>query len=79
MESFLPFIYPVYHKYLTLEEIKGLVRFYKTPLGRKTISVMPRMTQECMKAGQVWGQSFGAKLDQRVFDRFKKEGIRIDK
>ena len=78
-ESLNPFMYPIYHKYLTLEETNGLIRFYKTPLGRKTISVMPKMTQEGMKAGQAWGQSIGVKLQQRVLDRFKKEGIKIDK
>ena len=77
--SLLPFMYPIYHKYLTLEETNGLIRFYKTPLGRKTISVMPKMTQEGMKAGQAWGQSIGPKFQQRVLDRFKKEGIKIDK
>ncbi len=78
-ESLIPHMYPIYHKYLTLEEIKGLIRFYKTPLGRKTISVMPKMTQESMQAGQAWAQSIAPKLDQRVLDRFKKEGIKIDK
>jgi hypothetical protein len=78
-ESLFPFMYPIYHKYLTLEETNGLIRFYKTPLGRKAISVMPKMTQEGMIAGQEWGQSIGAKFQQRVLDRFKKEGINIDK
>ena len=78
-ESLLTYMYPIYHKYLTLEEIKGLIRFYQTPLGRKTISVMPRVTQEAMIAGQAWGQAFGPKLQQRVSDRFRKEGIKIDK
>ncbi len=78
-ESLYPFMYPVYHKYLTLEETNELIRFYKTPLGQKTISVMPKMTQEGMKAGQAWGQSIDLKFQQRVSDRFKKEGIKIDK
>ena len=72
-------MYPIYHKYLTLEEIEGLIQFYKTPLGRKAISVMPKMTQEGMIAGQEWGQSIGPKFQQKVLDRFKKEGIKIDK
>ena len=75
-ESLHPFMYPIYHKYLTLEETNGLIRFYKTPLGRKAISVMPKMTQEGMKAGQAWGQSIGQKFQQRILDRFKKEGIK---
>ena len=78
-ESLHPYMYPIYHKYLTLEETNGLIRFYKTPLGRKTISVMPKMTQEGMKAGQAWGQSIGQKIQQKILERFKKEGINIGK
>ncbi len=78
-ESLLPFMYPIYHKYLTLEEINGLIQFYKTPLGQKAISVMPKMTQEGMKAGQEWGQLIGQKLQQIILSRFKKEEIKIDK
>ncbi len=78
-ESLLPFMYPIYHKYLTLDETNGLIRFYGTPLGRKTISVMPKMSQESMKAGQEWGQSIARKFQQRVLDRLEKEGIKIDK
>ena len=79
-ESFYPYFYPIYHKYLTLGEIKGLIQFYKTPLGKKTIAVLPQMTQEGMKAGQVWAQAImDPNFSQRISDRFQKEGIKIDK
>jgi len=74
-ESFQAVFYPIYHKYLTLEEIKGLIQFYKTPLGMKTISVLGKVTQEGLQAGQAWGLSLGPQIQQRVLDRFKKEGI----
>jgi hypothetical protein len=70
-------MYPIYHKYLTLDETKGLIQFYKTPLGKKAISVMPKMTQEGMAAGQIWGQSMGQKIQQRLSVRFKNEGLEI--
>ena len=78
-ESLFPFMVPVYHKYLTLEETKGLIQFYKTPLGQKAISVMPKMTQDGMKAGQEWGQSIAPRFQQKILDRLEKEGITIDK
>lgn len=76
-ESLLPYMYPIYHKYLTLEETKGLIKFYNTPLGKKAISVMPKMTQEGIKAGQIWGQTMGKKIQQRLSERFKNEGLEI--
>ena len=79
-ESFYSYMYPIYHKYLTLGEIKGLIQFYKTPLGSKVIVVLPQMTQEGMNAGQVWGKAiFNPEFKQRISNRFQKEGIEIDK
>ncbi len=68
-------IYPIYNKYLTLKETRELIRFYRTPLGRKTIEVMPRMTREAMMVGQRWGQQLAPKIQERVLARFRKEGI----
>lgn len=78
-ESLLPFMYPVYDKYLTIEEMNGLIQFYKTPLGKKAISVMPKMTREAMKAGQEWGQEIVPRFQQKVFDRLEKEGLQFGK
>ncbi len=68
-------IYPIYHKYLTLEETRALIRFYKTPLGRKTIEVMPKMTREAMEVGQRWGRELAPRIQQRVMARFEREGL----
>jgi hypothetical protein len=69
--------YPIYHKYLTRNDIKDLVAFYKTPIGRKTIEVMPSISQEAVLAGQQWGRSLGPVIQQRILDRFQKEGIEL--
>lgn len=76
-ESLLPLMYPIYHKYLSLDETIGLIKFYKTPLGRKAISVMPKMTEESMAAGQEWGKIIAPKLQKRVLNRLEKEHINI--
>jgi hypothetical protein len=74
-ESFYELIYPIYHKYLTIEDINELITFYKTPVGKKVITVMPQLTQESMHAGQVWGQSLGPIIQKRLAKRFEEEGI----
>lgn len=78
-QSLLPYMYPVYDKYLTIEEMKGLIEFYKTPLGQKAVSVLPKMTREAMKAGQEWGQTIIPQFQQKVYDRMEKEGIKVEK
>lgn len=75
-DSLYDLIYPVYHKYLTLEDTRALLAFYNTPVGRKTIRVMPQLTREAMLAGQSWGQSLDDLLRQRLAQRLEKEGIK---
>ncbi len=52
---------PLYDKYFSEDELRQMVAFYSTPVGRKTISVMPALMQE---AGQgveeaVWPVAVG--------------------
>jgi hypothetical protein len=74
--SLYELIYPIYHKYLTLEDTRELIAFYNTPVGRKIIRVMPQLTQEAMHAGQLWGQSLDPVMQQRIAKRLEKEGIK---
>jgi len=48
-----------YDKYLSEEEIKGLIQFYSTPLGQKTLSVLPQLTVELQNEGMKWGEDLG--------------------
>jgi hypothetical protein len=59
---------PVYDKYFSHEEIKGLLAFYATPLGQKSISVMPQLTNEMRDAGRKWGEELGRTSMLEVLD-----------
>jgi hypothetical protein len=37
---------PLYDKYFSEEELRQMVTFYRTPVGRKSIEVMPSLLQE---------------------------------
>jgi hypothetical protein len=52
-------IVPIYDKYYTAEEIKGLIRFYESPLGQKTASTLPKIAAESQAAGGQWGREIG--------------------
>lgn len=75
--AFLAAIIPVYHRYFTAEEVKGMIAFYSTDLGKKAISAMPGLMSESMTIGQQWGQSLGPEIAERVRARLKKEGIAL--
>lgn len=58
-QQILDMAVPSYDKYYTHEEIKGLIKFYETPLGQKMIGVLPKMLGELQLAGQKWGEALG--------------------
>lgn len=66
---------PLYAKYFSHDEVKGLIAFYGTPLGKKTIQVMPALMNECLKAGEDWGQGIIPNLIPRLESRLKREGF----
>lgn len=68
-------VVPVYHKYFTHKEIQELLAFYASPVGKKTIQVLPSVINESMMLGQQWGQSLGPEIGQRVQAALKREGL----
>lgn len=74
-QSFYELVYPIYDRHFSLEELHGMIDFYSTPLGRKTISVLPQLTQESMAAGQAWGQSLAPVIEARIVERLRAEKL----
>lgn len=67
----------LYDKYYSTEEIQQLNAFYATPVGQKSIRIMPAILQESMARGQQWGVSLAPELQQRIKDRLAKENISL--
>ncbi|WP_250887232.1 MULTISPECIES: DUF2059 domain-containing protein [unclassified Rhodanobacter] len=44
----------------------GLLKFYKSPLGRKVITQMPVTMAEGMKIGQEWGRERGQAMIRKL-------------
>jgi len=65
----------IYRRHFTHEEIRGLIAFYETPLGRKTIAAMPAVVGESMAAGQAWAERSQPQFQQEVQRRLVAEGI----
>ena len=75
MNAFIDRMVPIYDKYYTAEDIRGVVEFYGTPLGKKMLSVMPVAMQESIVAGQKWGGGLVPVLVERIAARLKVEGF----
>jgi uncharacterized protein len=62
----------VYDKYLSDDDVKGLIQFYSTPLGKKTLSILPKVTVEMQNSGLKWGQDLGRESMQEVLASIPK-------
>ncbi|MFT7035990.1 MAG: hypothetical protein ACJA2S_004516 [Cyclobacteriaceae bacterium] len=59
---------PIYKKHLTHEEVKGLIEFYESPVGKSFTSKSGLIMQESMQIGQQWGMQIGGKIQQKLKD-----------
>ncbi|MCF8362099.1 MAG: DUF2059 domain-containing protein [Prolixibacteraceae bacterium] len=54
---------PLYKKHFTHEDVKELINFYESPIGKKLVTKTPLLTQESMQFSQQWGMSLMGKLN----------------
>lgn len=57
---------PIYQSHFTADDVAGLVKFYQSPLGQKTLAQMPPTMAEAMKAGQQWGGERGQAMIKQL-------------
>ena len=62
-------IIPIYDKYLTDDDLKGLIAYYHSPLGQRMLKSLPELTRESQAAGFAMGQ----KAAQETMDELKAE------
>ncbi len=64
-----------YDAAFTLQELRDLNAFYESALGRKVITVMPRLVGEATGAVQQWLQTAGPGIERRLFEALAREGL----
>src|SRR5690242_1333034 len=72
-DELIDLVIPIYDKYYTHDEIQELMRFYQSPVGQKTIKVLPKLSAEAIDAGQEWGRMVAdramRKLREKGYDK----------
>lgn len=53
-QLFIGKLVPVWQHHFTADEMDGLLKFYRSPLGQKVINEMPTTMAEANQAGQQW-------------------------
>lgn len=62
-QLFIGRLVPVWQRHFTSDEMSGLLKFYRSPLGQKVINEMPTTMAEANEAGQQWSHE---RSDQMV-------------
>jgi len=63
----------LYAREFTEKELKELAKFYKTPIGRKTIEKMPQLMAAGMEIGQRRMQEHLPELQQAIAEKMKAQ------
>ncbi|MBD1213662.1 MAG: DUF2059 domain-containing protein [Dolichospermum sp.] len=72
LEEIVDELIPLYSKYFTNEEIKGIIAFYETPLGKYYLTVSPQISNEAEEIGR----KHGIRAMQRALQKLKLEGLK---
>ena len=65
----------LYAKYFSHDDVRGLLAFYQTELGKKTIKVMPTLLQESAAIGQEWMSANMPSMLKVLEERLRAEGF----
>ena len=68
-DELIDLVIPIYDKYYTRDEIHDLTVFYQSPVGQKTIKVLPKLSAEAIDAGQAWGQMIADRAMRKLKDK----------
>jgi hypothetical protein len=64
----------LYASRFTEQELKDILAFYKSPLGRKLIVEEPAILDQSMKNAQVWAENLSQEVIAKMRTEMKKRG-----
>lgn len=71
LERFDEELVRIYAQHLTLEEVRGLIKFYESPLGKSALEKMRLISMDAAKAGH----DFSSDVLRWVMDEAEKKGV----
>lgn len=69
IEEMMVILTDIYKNHFTQAEIKEMIAFFETPVGKKMAKEQSAIMVESMSAGQEWGQKIGLKIAQKVQEK----------
>lgn len=71
-QQFIGRLVPIYQRHFTADEIEGMLKFYRSPLGQKVITEMPTTMGEANQAGLQWSKE---RSDQMIAELKQKGSL----
>ncbi len=65
-------MYDLYDEYFTLQDMKNIVTFYKSPTGQRAMQHMPMISRRSMELTQEHARSLAPKIHARISQRFEE-------
>lgn len=72
-------VIPIYDRHYTHAEIRALIKFYESPLGKKMASIRPEITKEGVVVAEQWVRYLEPLLIQAIEKSLEKEGYVVIK
>ena len=73
--SIQPAVVDLYIKHFTHDDVRMLLDFYGSPVGRKAIQVLPVLTRESAAVGQKWAEAHMPRIMGIAEQRLRAEGF----
>lgn len=70
MTRIQPVIVAIWDRHFSHDDIRGLIEFYESPLGRKLVETQPAVMRESMAAGELWARQ----VLQRIQEKLARKG-----
>lgn len=68
-DDLIDLVVPIYDKYYSLQDIHDLIAFYQSPVGQKTIKVLPQLSAATINAGQEWGRGLADQIMKKLREK----------
>lgn len=65
----------VYARHFTVGELREMIAFYESPIGRKVTESLPAVGQESMQVGMGWAMKRMPEVQRKIQERLKAEGL----
>ena len=67
----------IYGRNFTLDEMRQITAFYRTPVGQKVLDKMPSVLQENISLGQTFGRSLGSEMQNQISEALRNKGHEV--